>query len=252
MPERFLRNEMLLGPAAMEKLARSHVCVVGLGGVGSWTAEALARSGVGELTLIDQDEYGESNINRQLGALASTVGRPKAEAMAARVLDINPDCAVHPIIGKYDRGDNRRFWGPYDCIADCIDLVACKVDLICQALERGIPILSALGTGNKLDPSLLEVTDLSKTRGCPLARVLRRELGRRGVRHLKVVYSPEEPAYCAQLEAPPPGRRSVPGSVPWVPPVAGLLLGGAAVMELIGDLIPERERRHPEDKEETL
>lgn len=244
MTERFLRNEMLLGPAAMEKLARSHICVVGLGGVGSWAAEALARAGVGELTLIDQDEYGESNINRQLGALTSTIGRPKAEAMAARVLDVNPACVVHSIIGKYDRGDNERFWGPYDLIVDCIDLVACKVDLICQAIDRGIPILSALGTGNKLDPSLLEVTDLSKTYGCPLARVMRRELGRRGVKHLKVVYSPEEPAYCAQLETPPPGRRSVPGSVPWVPPVAGLLLGGAAVMELIKDLIPEKEENH--------
>ncbi len=120
------------------------------------------------------------------------------------------------------------------------------MDLICQALERGIPIVSALGTGNKLDPSLLEVTDLAKTRGCPLARVMRRELGRRGVKHLRVVYSPEEPACCAPLEAPPPGRRSVPGSVPWVPPAAGVLLGGAAVMELIGGLIPEKE----ENKEE--
>ena len=244
MSERFLRSEMLLGPAAMEKLARSHVCVVGLGGVGSWAAEALARAGVGELTLIDQDEYGESNINRQLGALTSTIGQPKADAMAARVLDINPACAVHPIIGKYDRGDNERFWGSYDLIVDCIDLVACKVDLICQAIDRKIPILSALGTGNKLDPSLLEVTDLAKTYGCPLARVMRRELGRRGVKHLKVVYSPEEPAYCAQLETPPPGRRSVPGSVPWVPPVAGLLLGGAAVMELVRDLVPEKENNY--------
>ncbi len=241
MEERFLRSEMLLGSEAAEKLARSHVCVVGLGGVGSWTAETLARAGVGELTLIDQDLYGESNINRQLGALHSTLGRPKAEVMAERALDINPDCKVHPIVGKYDRGENERFWGPYDCVADCIDLVACKVDLICQALERGIPILSALGTGNKLDPTRLEVTDLSKTYGCPLARVMRRELGRRGVKHLKVVYSPEEPAPCAALEAPPPGRRSVPGSVPWVPPAAGVLLGGAAVMELIGGLIPERE-----------
>lgn len=241
MTERFLRNEMLLGPAAMEKLAGSHVCVVGLGGVGSWAAEMLARAGVGELTLIDQDVYGESNINRQLGAVMSTVGRPKAEVMAARALDVNPDCRVHPIVGRYDRGDSERFWGRYDLVADCIDLVSCKVDLICQALERGIPIVSALGTGNKLDPSLLEVTDLSRTRGCPLARVMRRELGRRGIRHLKVVYSPEEPAYCAPLEAPPPGRRSVPGSVPWVPPVAGLLLGGAAVTELIGDLIPGKE-----------
>ena len=246
MTERFLRNEMLLGPAAMEKLAGSHVCVVGLGGVGSWAAETLARAGVGELTLIDQDEYGESNINRQLGAVMSTVGRPKAEVMAAGALDVNPDCRVHPIVGRYDRGDSERFWGRYDLVADCIDLVSCKVDLICQALERGIPIVSALGTGNKLDPSLLEVTDLAKTRGCPLARVMRRELGRRGVKHLRVVYSPEEPACCAPLEAPPPGRRSVPGSVPWVPPAAGVLLGGAAVMELIGGLIPEKE----ENKEE--
>lgn len=230
----------------MEKLAGSHVCVVGLGGVGSWAAETLARAGVGELTLIDQDVYGESNINRQLGAVMSTVGRPKAEVMAARALDVNPDCRVHPIVGRYDRGDSERFWGRYDLVADCIDLVSCKVDLICQALERGIPIVSALGTGNKLDPSLLEVTDLAKTRGCPLARVMRRELGRRGVKHLRVVYSPEEPACCAPLEAPPPGRRSVPGSVPWVPPAAGVLLGGAAVMELIGGLIPEKE----ENKEE--
>lgn len=242
MSERFLRSEMLLGHAAMEKLACSHVCVVGLGGVGSWAAETLARSGVGELTLIDQDEYGESNINRQLGAVTATIGVAKAEAMAERVRAINPDCAVHPIVGKYDRGDNERFWGKYDCVADCIDLVACKVDLICQAMERGIPILSALGTGNKLAPSLLEVTDLSRTYGCPLARVMRRELGRRGIRHLKVVYSPEEPACCAPLETPPPGRRSVPGSVPWVPPAAGVLLGGAVAMELIEGLIPKKEK----------
>lgn len=246
MSERFLRSEMLLGPAAMEKLERSHVCVVGLGGVGSWAAETLARAGIGEMTLIDQDEYGESNINRQLGALDSTVGRPKAEVMAARVLDINPGCRVHPLTGKYDRGCGERFWGAYDCIVDCIDLVACKVDLICRAQERGVPILSALGTGNKLDPSLLQVTDLSKTYGCPLARVMRRELGRRGIKHLKVVYSPEEPACCAQLEAPPPGRRSVPGSVPWVPPVAGLLLGGAAVMDLIEGLVPDKAKNKEE------
>lgn len=230
---------MMLGPAAVKRLAGCHVCVVGLGGVGGYAVEVLARSGVGELTLIDQDAYGESNVNRQLGALTSTLGQPKAEVLARRVLEINPDCAVHPIVGKYAREDRERFFGPYDCIVDAIDLVSCKVDLICQARERGIPILSALGTGSKLDPSRLEVTDLSRTFGCPLARVMRRELGRRGIRHLKVVYSPEEPAWCAQLEAPPPGRRSVPGSVPWVPPVAGMLLGGAAVMELIGDLIPK-------------
>ena len=249
MNERFLRSEMLLGPAAMEKLAGSHVCVVGLGGVGSWAAEALARAGVGELTLIDEDCYRESNINRQLGAVESTVGQPKPEAMARRVLDIHPDCVVHPITGRYERDSGERFFGDYDYLVDAIDLVACKVDLICQAMERGIPILSALGTGNKLDPSRLEVTDLSRTYGCPLARVMRRELGRRGVKHLRVVYSPEEPAYCAPLETPPPGRRSVPGSVPWVPPVAGLLLGGAVVMDLVGDLIPQKNTEMTERNE---
>lgn len=238
MSERFLRNEMMLGPAAVERLAASHVCVVGLGGVGSYAVEALARSGVGELTLIDQDVYGESNINRQLGALTSTIGQSKAGALASRVLDINPDCRVHPILGRYTKEDRERFFGSYDCLVDAIDLVACKVDLICQAQARGIPILSALGTGNKLNPSLLQVTDLSKTYGCPLARVMRRELGRLGIKHLKVVFSPEEPAPTTQLEAPPPGRRSVPASVPWVPSVAGLMLGGAAVMELVGDLLP--------------
>ena len=234
MESPFLRTEMLLGPAAMARLADSHVAVFGLGGVGSYAVEALARAGVGTLTLVDQDVYGASNINRQLGALESTLGQSKAEALARRVRDINPACAVHPIVGRYEAADAQRFFGSYDYIADAIDLVSCKVDLICRAQEQGIPILSALGTGNKLDPCRLEVTDLSKTYGCPLARVMRRELGRRNVRHLKVVFSPEEPAPCAQLESPPPGRRSVPGSVPWVPSVAGLLMGGAIVMDLVG------------------
>ena len=233
MGEAFLRNEMLLGPAALEKLARSHVCVVGLGGVGGHAAEALARSGVGELTLIDQDVYSLSNLNRQLGALHSTIGLPKAEVLAERARDINPDCRVHPLVGRYEAQRQEDFFGPYDYLVDAIDLVSCKIDLICACLERGIPVISALGTGNKLDPTLLEVTDLAKTKGCPLARVMRRELGRRGVRHLKVVYSPEEPVPCAALEAPPPGRRSVPGSVPWVPPAAGLMLAGAVVLDLI-------------------
>lgn len=233
MSESFLRNEMILGPAAMARLAEAHVCVFGLGGVGSYAVEALARAGVGALTLVDRDVCGESNINRQLGALHSTLGRPKAEVLAERVLDINPDCRVRPIVGHYDAGDRERFWGDYDYVADAIDLVSCKLDLILTALERDIPILSALGTGNKLDPFRLEITDLSRTKGCPLARVMRRELRRRGVEHLKVLYSSEEAAPVAALEAPPPGRRSVPASVPWVPPVAGLMMGGAIVMDLI-------------------
>jgi len=222
----------------MEKLKSSHVCVVGLGGVGSCAAEALARSGVGELTLVDRDAYSLSNINRQLGALTSTAGRSKAEVMAERVRDINPDCAVHPLAIHYDRETLDSFFDGLDYIADAIDLVSCKIDLICRARDRGIPVLSALGTGNKLDPSRLEVTDLSLTRGCPLARVMRRELGRRDIRHLKVVYSSEEAAPCAPLEAPPPGRRSVPGSVPWVPPIAGIMMAGAIVMDLAGEARP--------------
>ena len=218
MTERFIRNEMLLGPRAMEKLKSSHVCVVGLGGVGSCAAEALARSGVGELT--------------------STAGRSKAAVMAERVRDINPDCAVHPLAIHYDRETPDSFFDGLDYIADAIDLVSCKIDLICRARDRGIPVLSALGTGNKLDPSRLEVTDLSLTRGCPLARVMRRELGRRDIRHLKVVYSSEEAVPCAPLEAPPPGRRSVPGSVPWVPPIAGIMMAGAIVMDLVGEARP--------------
>ena len=222
----------------MEKLKSSHVCVVGLGGVGSCAAEALARSGVGELTLVDRDAYSLSNINRQLGALTSTAGRSKAEVMAERVRDINPDCAVHPLAIHYDRETPDSFFDGLDYIADAIDLVSCKIDLICRARDRGIPVLSALGTGNKLDPSRLEVTDLSLTRGCPLARVMRRELGRRDIRHLKVVYSSEEAVPCAPLEAPPPGRRSVPGSVPWVPPIAGIMMAGAIVMDLVGEARP--------------
>ena len=236
MSERFLRNEMILGAEAVKKLAASHVCVFGLGGVGSYTVEALARSGIGELTLIDQDVYSESNINRQLGALTSTIGQSKAQVLAQRVLDINPDCIVHPIQGRYEKERGEEFFADYDYVVDAIDLVACKVDLICRCLGKGIPIISALGTGNKLDPSLLRVTDLSKTTGCPLARVMRRELGRLGIKHLKVVFSPEEPAETVQLEAPPPGRRSVPASVSWVPSVAGLMLGGAVVMDLAKDI----------------
>ncbi len=235
MSEQFLRVEMLLGTRALGRLSSSHVAVFGLGGVGSWCAEALARSGVGELTLIDCDEVGVSNLNRQAQALHSTLGTPKAEAMAARVLDINPLCRVHPLTGRYEAAAREEFFGPrYDYIADAIDLVSCKLDLIQTALERGIPILSALGTGNKLDPSLLRVSDLSKTAGCPLARVVRKELGRRGIRRHKVVYSPELPSKTAQPEAPPPGRRSVPASVPWVPACAGFMLAGQIVQDLIG------------------
>ena len=235
--EQFLRTEMLLGPAAMEKLARSHVAVFGLGGVGSWCVEALARSGVGELTLIDNDQVGVSNINRQLQALHSTVGLDKTEALARRVLDINPACQVHQIPQKYEADCREDFFQPqYDYIVDAIDLVSCKLDLIETALGRKIPIISSMGTGNKLDPSQFRVADISKTEGCALARIIRKELKNRGIRHHKVVFSPELPAQTTPPgEAPPPGRRSIPASAPWVPPVAGFLLAGAVIQDLIAE-----------------
>ena len=201
MHEQFLRTEMVLGQSALERLQSAHVAVFGLGGVGSYAAEILARSGVGELTLVDQDTVSVTNINRQLCALHSTVGQSKAEVTARRCRDISPSAVIHPICATYDAAHREDFFSArYDYIADCIDLVTCKLDLIQQAMDRSIPILSALGTGNKLDPTLLRVTDISQTSGCPLARVMRKELRSRGIRHLKVVFSPEQPAATTQLD----------------------------------------------------
>ncbi|MBQ6116208.1 MAG: tRNA threonylcarbamoyladenosine dehydratase [Oscillospiraceae bacterium] len=236
MNEQFLRTAMLLGPEAVERLSRCHVAVFGLGGVGSFAVEALARAGVGRLTLVDQDVISPSNINRQLFALHSTVGRPKAEVAAERCRDVNSAILVQPVRATYDAAHRDDFFRePYDYIVDAIDLVSCKLDLIQQAKARDIPILSALGTGNKLDPSALQIADISRTFGCPLARVMRKELRARGISHLKVVFSPEEAQPTLQLEAPPPGRRSVPASVSWVPSVAGLMMAGAVVRDLIAD-----------------
>ena len=242
MENQFLRTEMVLGADGMDALRRSHVAVFGLGGVGSYAVEALVRSGVGELTLIDDDTVALTNLNRQLEALHSTLGQSKAEAIAARCRDINPAVVLHPIVGRYEAAGRERFFdAKYDYILDCIDLVSCKLDLIETALARGIPILSALGTGNKLDPTQLRLADISETYGCPLARVMRKELrSKLGLYHLRVVFSPEQPHETQQLEAPPPGRRSVPASVAWVPATAGLLMGSVVVRDLIngGGLIP--------------
>ncbi len=235
MRERTKRTEMLLGAEAMERLRAAHVIVFGLGGVGSWCAEALARSGVGRLTLVDEDSVAESNLNRQVCALGSTIGRPKAEVMAERLRDITPDAEIIPVTARYEASSRGRFFpGDYAYVADCIDLVSCKLDLIEAALEGGTPIISALGTGNKLDASRFEVCDIAETRGCPLARVMRRELRRRGVEHLRVVYSPEEALEPSQPDAPPPGRRSVPGSTVWVPASAGLLMAQTIVLCIAG------------------
>lgn len=235
MDQRTSRELMLIGETALEKLKNAHVAVFGLGGVGSWCAEALARAGVGRLTLIDQDTVSLTNVNRQIIALSSTVDRPKAEVMAERIYDINPAICTTPIVGSYSAEDRERFFAPYNFVADAIDLVSCKLDLILSCRERGIPIISALGTGNKKDASLLEISDISKTYGCALARVMRKELRARGVNHLDVVFSPEEPMEPMQLEAPPPGRRSVPGSLVWVPAAAGLLMAQHIVTKIIGE-----------------
>lgn len=236
MDMRFLRNEMIWGPAGQARLRRAHVILFGLGGVGSYTAECLARSGVGELTLVDSDTVSITNINRQLEALTSTVGMAKSEAVAARIRDINPDAILHPIQATYDAAHRTDFFPAgcrYDYIVDAIDLVSCKLDLAETSIRLGIPLVMALGTGNKLDPTLLRLADISETYGCPLARVMRKELRNRGIYHQKVVFSPEEPAPTQQLEAPPPGRRSVPASNPWVPATAGLLLGSAVVRDIL-------------------
>ncbi len=235
MTETFLRNKMLLGDDAMEKLAGSSVAVFGLGGVGSWCAEALCRSGIGRLTLIDQDTVGESNINRQLCALHSTIGLEKTAVMADRLKDINPEITVKALTARYEAETRGQFFTEkYDYIVDCIDLVACKLDLIEAAIARGIPVISALGTGNKCDAQALKIADISKTKGCPLARVVRKELRHRGINHLTVVYSDELAMSPEDVEAPPPGRRSVPGSLVWVPATAGMLLCSHVVMKIAG------------------
>lgn len=233
MNDPFIRERMALGDTAVDKLAHCHVAVFGIGGVGSYTAEALARAGIGALTLVDNDTVGISNINRQLCALHSTLGQYKADAMAARIRDINPGCQVRAITALYTEQDKSRFLDvKYDYIADCIDLVSCKLSLIQNAHNMQIPIISALGTGNKLDPSRFQISDISKTSGCPLARVVRKELRARNILHHKVLFSTEEPLTPLELEAPPPGRRSIPASVSWVPSVAGLMIAGAIITDL--------------------
>ena len=236
MEEAFLREKMLLGAQAMERLRRAHVIVFGIGGVGSYAAEGLARAGIGRLTLVDNDTVGMTNLNRQLCALHSTLGQYKADVMAARVRDINPDCRVTSLPELYSEETKERFFTEaYDYIVDAIDLVSCKLSLIQAAKERGIPIISAMGTGNKLDPTRFCITDISKTSGCHLARIMRRELRSRGILHHTVLYSEELPMTPEGLEAPPPGRRSIPGSVSWVPSCAGLMLAGHVVQALIAE-----------------
>ena len=209
-----------------------------MGGVGGFAAEAMVRAGLGGIDLFDDDVVCASNLNRQIVALHSTLGRPKVEVMRERLLDINPDvdAAARRMFYMPERAGEIE-WERYDYIVDCIDTVTAKLDLIVQAVRRGLPIISAMGAGNKLDPTAFEVADISRTSVCPLARVMRQELRKRGVEHLKVVYSREParvPRQEESAEAPQAGRRSTPGSVSFCPSVAGLILAGEVVKDLSG------------------
>ncbi len=225
--EQFSRMARLYGESAIEKLSCSSVLLFGVGGVGSYVAESLARAGVGRMCLVDPDEVCESNINRQMTALHSTIGKKKAEVMAQRMRDINPDMTVEVRTVFYlpENADDIDFSG-FDIIADCIDTVTAKLEIISRAQAAKIPVISAMGTGNKLRPDMLEITDIFKTEGCPLARVMRRELRARGIKHLKVVYSREEPKG--------DGQRT-PASSPFVPNSAGLLMASDIVNTIIND-----------------
>ncbi len=251
MLHRFSRTELLIGPDGLEKLKNSKVAVFGVGGVGSYTVEALARAGIGHLVLIDYDDVCLTNINRQIHALQSTVGEPKVELMKKRVLEINPQAGIETLREFYspENGD-RLVSDNLDYIVDAIDNVTGKLDLIKKAVSKGIPVVSAMGAGNKLDPTAFEVADIADTSVCPLARVVRRELKKAGIaRGVKVVYSKEQPltpreiegnckrhCICSNKDAVSncAMRRQIPGSISFVPPVMGMILAGVVVRDLVG------------------
>ena len=234
--EQFSRSALLLGEDAIKKLNGSSVALFGVGGVGGYALEALARAGVGELHLIDNDCFSLSNLNRQILATYNTVGRPKVDVAKERVLSINPQAKVftYPIFYTPETKGQLDF-SKFDYVIDAIDTVSGKLSLIEQAFAAGVPVISSMGTGNKLDPSGFQVADISKTSVCPLARVMRRELGKRGIRHMKVVYSQEQPLTPTgwEAEAAAIGKRQIPGSVSFVPGAAGLILAGEVIRDLI-------------------
>lgn len=244
MSDIFSRTQLIFGEEAMEILANSRVAVFGVGGVGGYTVEALARSGVGAIDLIDDDKVCVTNINRQIIALGSTVGMYKVDAAEKRIHDINPECRVtcHKMFYMPETADKLDF-SQYDYVVDAIDTVTGKIEIIMQAKSAGVPVISSMGAGNKVDPTAFEVADIYKTSVCPLARVMRYQLKRRGVKKLKVVYSKEQPI-APQGKAAEDGsgntdmrtgaaRRSTPGSNAFVPSVAGLIIGGEVIKDLI-------------------
>ena len=234
MEDMFSRTRMLLGDEAMERLARARVAVFGVGGVGGYVVEALARSGIGALDLIDSDRVVLSNLNRQIIATRNTLGMLKVDAAKARVLSVNPDCAVRtwPVFYLPETADQFDF-SQYDYVVDAIDTVAGKLQLIEAAKAAGTAVISSMGAGNKLDPTAFRVADIAETSVCPLARTMRRELRKRGVEHVKVVYS-TEPALSPTPADEPTGRRATPGSVAFVPAVAGLIIAGEVIKDIAG------------------
>lgn len=232
MSNRFERQSLLIGEEATELLSQKKVALFGVGGVGSYAAEALARCGVGSIELIDSDTVSESNINRQLCALTSTVGRPKVDVVAQRLKDINPDISISARQTFFlpENADSFDF-SSYDFVIDAIDTVSAKLEIAVRCTSLGIPMISSMGTGNKLDPTALRVTDISKTSCCPLARVMRRELKKRGIVHLRVVYSEELPVNVSVKNS--ESGKAIPGSIAFVPSVAGLIAASEAVKYLI-------------------
>ena len=228
----FSRTEMILGENSTQVLSQKKVILFGLGGVGSYTAEALARAGIGSLTIVDSDTVSPTNINRQLCALHSTIGKPKVEIVKERIADINPDCRVTALQKFYLPENSNEFnLADYDYIADAIDTVSAKIDLAVKSQELGIPMISCMGTGNKLDPTRFLISDIFKTSGCPLCRVMRTELRKRGIKKLNVVWSPEEPVKPAKANE-NTGKRQTPGSLPFVPGTAGLIMAGKIILDL--------------------
>ena len=238
MTDQFSRLRLQIGQEAFDRLQRAHVAVFGIGGVGGHCVEALARSGVGALDLIDNDTVSLTNLNRQIIALRSTVGKYKVDVMAERIRDINPDCHVKTWRTFYLPETAAEFdFSQYDYVIDCIDTVTAKLDLAQRCHALGVPVISSMGTANKLDPTKFVVTDISKTSMCPLARVVRKELKNRGINHLKVVYSTEQ-ARTPYLDLPDAqeesGKRQIPSSNAFVPAAAGLVVAGEVIRELAG------------------
>ena len=232
MKEEWSRTAYVYGEEAVEKINKAKIAVFGVGGVGGFACEALARAGVGQIDIFDKDTVSLSNINRQIIALHSTVGKPKVEVMRERILDINPDCRVcaYEVFYLPENADKYDL-SKYDYIVDAVDTVSAKLEIISRADKLGVPVISAMGAGNKTDPTVFEVADINKTSVCPLARVMRRELKKRGISKLKVVYSKEEPIKRSNGEA--ENGKVPPGSLPFVPSVMGLIIAGEVVKDLI-------------------